>query len=644
VPFTLTVASGPGKKPAFDFNGGEARLGRTSDNDIVVKDGNASRSHARVFEKDGRHFVEDLKSANGTLHNGEVLQGTSAELKDGDTISIGEIEFTFTVLLTPSFEFPKEEFDLSDTVVRGGTGVNIEIPKTDSSATLLKPALDPKKLRPFKETERSAPVKAEPAVNPAFAATDELEPEPKPAPPTLPPPLPSAGPGPSTTDETDGVGSIAQVMRMTPEGALEPKSKENALPAKAKPSAPAPKVVDVPASTPDTTLEVDEPPAPLRVRRGGSGLAKKEEEDSQLHEVTDEKANVRRGGGLKRSDDKEAQLSTGKSPTVDSLLGENGEMTAAERARLRRAANRTTAGRLLYAWGQLGVLPRVAFTSAAGIFIVGLASFAYAQLVPPAKAPPPPEPNELVAGAATIEQSFGAGDGVTYERPDMKLFNFKAVAATRLVGLLHYQARDISKEEVSIAVNGFDLGFVPPDGLDSADRELEVVLPAPQVKRGEENQIIFDNVRNPPAKDPWRVWNLWLELLALPDTNSEETLIQVKDDLARAQKFYEQRDIGPDALFKAWKQYRDAWLKLESLPGRPNDLYVVARSQQQETRLLMDKRCKTMQIDVQRALQSRVPNYALARKVLNDMLRYFPTREHPCYGLIQAQLEQIEAN
>jgi pSer/pThr/pTyr-binding forkhead associated (FHA) protein len=635
VPFTLTVANGPGKKPAFEFNADEARLGRTADNDIVVKDPNASRSHARVFVKDGRFFVEDLKSANGTQHNGEVLVGKSAELKSGDTIGIGEISFTFTIQAAPSLEIPAQEFDLSDTVVRGGTNVDV-IPKTDSSATLLKPALDLKKLAAEREAERKSK-KIEPAVNPAFAATDELEPkDSKPAPPAQPVIKVSTM---DITDETDGDGSVAKVVRVTPEGAVEPKPRE---------PAPAPKIADVPMSTPDTTAEVDEPPPPLRVRRGLGAGAKKDEEDSQLHEVTDEKANVKRGG-LKRSDDKEAQLSTGKAPDAKSLLGESqdgegAEMTAAEKARLRRAANKTTAGRLLYAWSQLGVLPRVGFTAAAGIFVVGLAVFAYGQLVPPSKLPPPAEATELVAGGPTLEQSFGSGDGVTYERPDMKLFTFKAVAATRLVGLLHYQARDISKDEVSIAVNGFDLGFVPPDSIDSNDRELEVVIPTQQVKRGEANQLIFDNVRNPPAKDPWRVWNLWLELLALPDTSSEETLLQVKDDLSRAQKFYDQRDIGPDALFKAWKQYRDAWLKLESLPGRPNDLYVVAREQQRETRLLMDKRCKTMQIDVQRALQQRVPNYALARKVLTDMLRYFPTREHPCYGLVQAQLQEIEGN
>jgi hypothetical protein len=244
-------------------------------------------------------------------------------------------------------------------------------------------------------------------------------------------------------------------------------------------------------------------------------------------------------------------------------------------------------------------------------------------------------------GGDTLEWSFGVGDGVTYDRPDMKLFTFKAVAATRVVGLLHYQARDVTKEEVSISINGYDLGFVPADAVDAAGRELEVVLPAGQVKRNVENQVIFDNVRNPPGREPWRIWNLWLELLALPDTSAEETLISVREDLARSQKFFDQRDIGPEALFKAWKGYRDAWLKLESLPGHPNDLYAQARTQQAEARRLMDHRCKVMQIDVQRALTAHKPDYDTARHVLKDMLRYFPTREHPCHALIQSQLDQL---
>src|SRR5258705_8147872 len=69
VPFTLKVSKGPGAGAEFPFENDEARLGRTADNDIVVKDSGASRSHARVFQKGPRYFIEDLKSANGTKVN-----------------------------------------------------------------------------------------------------------------------------------------------------------------------------------------------------------------------------------------------------------------------------------------------------------------------------------------------------------------------------------------------------------------------------------------------------------------------------------------------------------------------------------------------------------------------------------------------
>ena len=49
-------------------------MGRTADNDVVIKDPSSSRSHARVYEEDGRFFVEDLKSVNGTTLNERALK------------------------------------------------------------------------------------------------------------------------------------------------------------------------------------------------------------------------------------------------------------------------------------------------------------------------------------------------------------------------------------------------------------------------------------------------------------------------------------------------------------------------------------------------------------------------------------------
>src|SRR5262245_59434059 len=118
--FTLKVSKGAGAGAEFPFDAAEARLGRTADNDIVVKDSGASRSHARVYQKGSRYFVEDLKSANGTKVNNAVITG-SKEIKNGDTISIGEVVFTFSFADETLLEPPSEEIN----------------------ATMLRPAHDP---------------------------------------------------------------------------------------------------------------------------------------------------------------------------------------------------------------------------------------------------------------------------------------------------------------------------------------------------------------------------------------------------------------------------------------------------------------------------------------------------------------------
>jgi hypothetical protein len=77
----------------YDLIGGLS-VGRSKDADVQIEDRYASGLHARVFSREGRFFVEDMNSTNGTLLNGATLQG-EAELIDGDTIQIGDTEFRF---------------------------------------------------------------------------------------------------------------------------------------------------------------------------------------------------------------------------------------------------------------------------------------------------------------------------------------------------------------------------------------------------------------------------------------------------------------------------------------------------------------------------------------------------------------------
>jgi hypothetical protein len=89
----LVAERGGGLEPdeRFDLIGGLS-IGRSKDSDVQIDDRYASGIHARVFERGGRTFVEDMNSTNGTLLNGATLVG-EAELIDGDTVQIGDTVF-----------------------------------------------------------------------------------------------------------------------------------------------------------------------------------------------------------------------------------------------------------------------------------------------------------------------------------------------------------------------------------------------------------------------------------------------------------------------------------------------------------------------------------------------------------------------
>lgn len=77
----------------FDLIGGLS-IGRSQEADLRIDDRYASGLHARIFSRDGRTYVEDMSSTNGTLLNDATLRG-EAELVDGDVVRIGDTEFRF---------------------------------------------------------------------------------------------------------------------------------------------------------------------------------------------------------------------------------------------------------------------------------------------------------------------------------------------------------------------------------------------------------------------------------------------------------------------------------------------------------------------------------------------------------------------
>jgi hypothetical protein len=75
-------------------------LGRAPNNDVVIPDPSVSRFHA--FAKQGAGgtvLVQDAGSTNGTSVNGASVpakdHGPPTSLKRGDTLRLGQVEFTF---------------------------------------------------------------------------------------------------------------------------------------------------------------------------------------------------------------------------------------------------------------------------------------------------------------------------------------------------------------------------------------------------------------------------------------------------------------------------------------------------------------------------------------------------------------------
>lgn len=70
----------------------ETTIGRGKDNTIVIDDPFVSTKHARIILKNNSYFLEDRGSTNGTILNGENLDGIT-KLNKEDIIEIGKMIF-----------------------------------------------------------------------------------------------------------------------------------------------------------------------------------------------------------------------------------------------------------------------------------------------------------------------------------------------------------------------------------------------------------------------------------------------------------------------------------------------------------------------------------------------------------------------
>ena len=91
----LVVVAAMGHEPGTTFDVREGALfGRSDGADIRVDDPFASSSHARIDNRGGAMYLEDMGSTNGTYLNGRKVK-SAERLDTGDTIRIGDSEYRY---------------------------------------------------------------------------------------------------------------------------------------------------------------------------------------------------------------------------------------------------------------------------------------------------------------------------------------------------------------------------------------------------------------------------------------------------------------------------------------------------------------------------------------------------------------------
>ena len=96
----LTVTAGPDMGFKFRIKPTEiTRIGRETDNDVVLDDPATSRRHAQIAYHDAKYVLTDQGSANGTMVNDQRV--TERALSDEDLIRIGQNVIRVSIVEPP---------------------------------------------------------------------------------------------------------------------------------------------------------------------------------------------------------------------------------------------------------------------------------------------------------------------------------------------------------------------------------------------------------------------------------------------------------------------------------------------------------------------------------------------------------------
>ncbi|MBQ9372753.1 MAG: FHA domain-containing protein [Thermoguttaceae bacterium] len=226
-------------------------IGRAEDCHLKPRSELISRYHCAILTESAYVAVRDLGSKNGVYVNGERI-GVEQELKNGDRLAIGPLEFEVVVLATPKAERKPKVESISDVVARTveQNSINVATAQQAAQPVAPQPTVAPQPAAPQPEVV-AQPAAPQPEVVAQPAAPQPEVVVPKPAPPQPAPvaAVQSSGEEEELADwllgDDEGMSDETQTLQSSlddldlPYTPQEPKIEQEEQKAQQKPSGPS---------------------------------------------------------------------------------------------------------------------------------------------------------------------------------------------------------------------------------------------------------------------------------------------------------------------------------------------------------------------------------------------------------------------
>jgi pSer/pThr/pTyr-binding forkhead associated (FHA) protein len=136
---TLKVLEGAKVGAKISIKKAEFTIGRSQSCSLCAGSSAVSRQHCMISRDESKVTVRDMGSRNGTLVNGEKIEGT-VELATGDEITVGPLKFLLTISTSLNSVKKPEVKSVAEAVVRAASTPTGSIGDDDITKWLLNPS------------------------------------------------------------------------------------------------------------------------------------------------------------------------------------------------------------------------------------------------------------------------------------------------------------------------------------------------------------------------------------------------------------------------------------------------------------------------------------------------------------------------